>query len=102
MIMSDYDDSDEMACLEVMIDRSPSPTRNSANPSWESRYGELLKWRAEKGDTRVPKAEGALGRWVARQRELKRTGSKFIFIFCLFCLNYLTSSSGNYQLVTDY
>eukprot|EP00178_Gracilaria_changii_P009155 TRINITY_DN26_c0_g3_i17.p1 TRINITY_DN26_c0_g3~~TRINITY_DN26_c0_g3_i17.p1 ORF type:complete len:480 (-),score=116.10 TRINITY_DN26_c0_g3_i17:5722-7161(-) len=47
---------------------------SSLNPTWESRYEELLRWRAEHGDTCVPKAEGALGRWVARQRELKRTG----------------------------
>lgn len=54
---------------------------SSLNPTWESRYQELLRWRAEHGDTCVPKAEGALGRWVARQRELKRTGSKFMHFF---------------------
>lgn len=56
-----------------------APSLSSPNPSWESRYEELLRWRAQKGDTCVPKAEGALGRWVARQRELKRTGSKCFF-----------------------
>lgn len=44
-----------------------------ANPSWQARYAELVAWRAARGDTCVPKAEGALGRWVARQRELKRS-----------------------------
>lgn len=47
----------------------------AANPTWQARYEELLQWRSERGDTCVPKAEGALGRWVARQRELKRSGS---------------------------
>ncbi len=47
----------------------------ASNPSWQARYEELLQWRAANGDTCVPKAEGALGRWVARQRELKRSGS---------------------------
>ena len=52
-----------------------STSPGAANPSWQARYEELLQWRAEHGDTCVPKAEGALGRWVARQRELKRSGS---------------------------
>lgn len=62
------------------IRTNPSSSPTSANPSWESRYEELLQWREERGDTCVPKAEGALGRWVARQRELKRTGSKFFYL----------------------
>ncbi|KAI0562971.1 Helicase associated protein [Gracilaria domingensis] len=61
---------------------STSPT-SSLNPTWESRYEELLRWRAEHGDTCVPKAEGALGRWVARQRELKRTGSAQLDQLCV-------------------
>lgn len=55
--------------------RTMSASPGAANPSWQARYEELLQWRASHGDTCVPKAEGALGRWVARQRELKRSGS---------------------------
>lgn len=65
--------SDSRSSLHATSTSQPT----SLNPTWESRYQELLRWRAEHGDTCVPKAEGALGRWVARQRELKRTGSKF-------------------------
>ena len=49
---------------------------NAVTPSWEARFEELQSWKNVHGDTCVPKAEGALGRWVARQRELKRTNSK--------------------------
>lgn len=74
--------------LEFEIDKQLKPTvRNAAdssmstsnlskNRAWEIRFVELLQWREKHGDTCVPKAEGALGRWVARQRELKRIGSK--------------------------
>lgn len=67
---------------------SASPGGPPPNPTWQGRYEELLQWRAERGDTCVPKAEGALGRWVARQRELKRSGSKFDF-FRIFSLFYI-------------
>lgn len=59
------------------LDETTSPSTTTP-PSWETRFQELLNWRGKHGDTCVPKAEGALGRWVARQRELKRTGSKKI------------------------
>lgn len=41
---------------------------------WERRHAELVKWRAERGNCNVPKAEGKLGRWVVRQRELQKKG----------------------------
>lgn len=41
---------------------------------WERRYNDLRKWREEHGNCNVPKAEGKLGRWVVRQRELQKKG----------------------------
>jgi len=39
---------------------------------WSERYAELVEWRRREGHACVPKAAGVLGRWVARQRELKK------------------------------
>jgi len=41
-------------------------------PEWSSKYEELLTYKGKNGDTRVPqhfKANKALGKWVAKQRE---------------------------------
>eukprot|EP00534_Pseudo-nitzschia_fraudulenta_P012814 CAMPEP_0201219670 /NCGR_PEP_ID=MMETSP0851-20130426/191195_1 /ASSEMBLY_ACC=CAM_ASM_000631 /TAXON_ID=183588 /ORGANISM="Pseudo-nitzschia fraudulenta, Strain WWA7" /LENGTH=434 /DNA_ID=CAMNT_0047509361 /DNA_START=30 /DNA_END=1334 /DNA_ORIENTATION=+ len=41
-------------------------------PEWSSKYEELLTYKEKNGDTRVPqhyKANKALGKWVAKQRE---------------------------------
>lgn len=39
---------------------------------WERRFAELGVWKAAHGNCNVPKAEGKLGRWVVRQRELQK------------------------------
>ncbi len=41
---------------------------------WEQRHQELTQWQAKYGNCNVPKAEGKLGRWVVRQRELHKKG----------------------------
>lgn len=41
-------------------------------PEWSSKYDELVEYKEKNGDTRVPqhfKANKALGKWVAKQRE---------------------------------
>lgn len=42
---------------------------------WSQRYRELEAYRQANGDCCVPKGQGALGRWVARQRELYKKGT---------------------------
>lgn len=39
---------------------------------WCTKYGELVAWHREHGTCSVPKSQGQLGRWVARQRELHK------------------------------
>jgi len=39
---------------------------------WCTKYGELLAWHRNRGTCSVPKSQGQLGRWVARQRELHK------------------------------
>lgn len=39
---------------------------------WCTKYGELLAWHRSRGTCSVPKSQGQLGRWVARQRELHK------------------------------
>eukprot|EP00183_Erythrolobus_madagascarensis_P004996 CAMPEP_0185856648 /NCGR_PEP_ID=MMETSP1354-20130828/29106_1 /TAXON_ID=708628 /ORGANISM="Erythrolobus madagascarensis, Strain CCMP3276" /LENGTH=378 /DNA_ID=CAMNT_0028558909 /DNA_START=436 /DNA_END=1572 /DNA_ORIENTATION=- len=41
---------------------------------WAIRFVELAAFRRAHGHCGVPKAHGVLGRWVARQRELRRAG----------------------------
>lgn len=41
---------------------------------WERRFTDLRAWKDNHGDCNVPKAEGKLGRWVVRQRELRKKG----------------------------
>lgn len=41
---------------------------------WEQRHSELTTWQSNHGNCNVPKAEGKLGRWVVRQRELHKKG----------------------------
>jgi len=40
--------------------------------AWSQRYRELVAYQEEHGNCRVPKAQGKLGRWVARQREQRK------------------------------
>lgn len=63
---------------------------STATPAWDIRFRELMQWKKMHDNTCVPKGEGPLGRWVARQRELKRTNSKLsnidtaLLVFLLF------------------
>ena len=41
---------------------------------WDDRYAQRVRWKQIHGTCQVPKAEGPLGRWVARQRELRKKG----------------------------
>lgn len=41
---------------------------------WQRRLAELVTWYNAHGNCNVPKAEGKLGRWVVRQRELQKKG----------------------------
>mmetsp|Transcript_15915 Transcript_15915/g.31973 ORF Transcript_15915/g.31973 Transcript_15915/m.31973 type:complete len:335 (+) Transcript_15915:1791-2795(+) len=42
--------------------------------TWDERFQQLLRFYLENQNACVPKAHGSLGRWVARQRELKKVG----------------------------
>jgi hypothetical protein len=47
-------------------------------PRWERMFAQVQAFKAENGDCRVPREyekNGRLGRWVLRQRELKRAGT---------------------------
>lgn len=41
---------------------------------WKTRLNHLRSWKQKHGHCTVPKAEGKLGRWVVRQRELFKKG----------------------------
>lgn len=41
---------------------------------WQRRLSDLRDWKHKHGHCTVPKAEGKLGRWVVRQRELFKKG----------------------------
>ena len=44
--------------------------------TWDERYGELLAYKAERGDANVPiNWQTGLGRWISTQRALKRNGT---------------------------
>jgi Helicase associated domain len=49
----------------------PPPSHSN---QWNRRFAELERWKSVHGDCRVKKAQGPLGRWVARQRELFKVG----------------------------
>ena len=40
----------------------------SANVSWETRFNELVQYKAKHTDCNVPRSQGPLGRWVSHQR----------------------------------
>ena len=42
---------------------------------WETRFGELVRYKAEHGDCNVPQKQGKLGTWVRNQRQAYTTGS---------------------------
>ena len=43
--------------------------------AWDARYEELESFFADNGHSDVPSTQGALGRWVSRQRRLHRQGT---------------------------
>jgi hypothetical protein len=60
---------------EIGFDWNPN---QALIPRWERMFAHLQAFKAENGDCRVPQAyekNGRLGRWVLRQRELKRAGT---------------------------
>ena len=42
--------------------------------TWDERFNELTKYKAEQGDCKVPKSQGSLGTWVDTQRQEYRKG----------------------------
>lgn len=58
--------------LSPIIGRVPSEPDSAA--LWAQRLRELRVYRTLHGHVNVPKAAGALGRWVVRQRELHKKG----------------------------
>lgn len=70
------------------LPETPSIAAGSSNRNddpatvlWDRRFEELKHWRQEHGTCIVPKSEGVLGRWTAKQRELakarKLTASRY-------------------------
>lgn len=45
---------------------------NTNDSAWDARFAQLQAWKAAQGHASVPIAEGDLGVWVAKQRQLKR------------------------------
>jgi hypothetical protein len=65
--------------------------------NWAQRYEELVEYKERHGDCCVPKAAGALGRWVARQREVSSISpfislraSQIVTCFLIFCSSLLS------------
>lgn len=54
------------------LDEQEDTSKATPAVKWSERYAELVEWRRREGHACVPKAAGVLGRWVARQRELKK------------------------------
>lgn len=54
---------------------SQSQFQKPLDGCWLARYHQLVSWRAKSGHCLVPKGSGALGRWVSRQRELRKKNS---------------------------
>ena len=48
---------------------------NNANENaWNEQFNELLNYKKENGTLDVPQSVGSLGKWVAKQRQLKKKG----------------------------
>ena len=41
---------------------------------WETRYNELVRYKARHGDCKVPRSQGQLGEWVDKQRQQYKKG----------------------------
>ena len=47
------------------------------NASWKTRFDELIRYKEKRGDCKVPSEwpeNPALGHWVTRQRQLRKSG----------------------------
>mmetsp|Transcript_17957 Transcript_17957/g.41924 ORF Transcript_17957/g.41924 Transcript_17957/m.41924 type:complete len:269 (+) Transcript_17957:252-1058(+) len=49
-------------------------TLASPTVPWETRFNELVQYKAKHGDCNVPRNQGKLGEWVHKQREVHRKG----------------------------
>lgn len=58
--------SDDSTCLPCEV-KNPNM---SLVPPWSDRFDELKAWKYAHGDCRIPKAEGALGRYASEGRLL--------------------------------
>lgn len=56
---------------ELGIDWEPN---NAVERAWNEKFNMLLEYEKEHGTLDVPQSEGALGTWVAKQRQLKKKG----------------------------
>ena len=43
-------------------------------PTWDERFEELKKYKADHGDCSVPWSHGSFGKWVKRQRNVRKNG----------------------------
>ena len=61
----------------LMAPKDVAPTakrRMTQDEAWNSRFKELLDYRAEHGDCNVPHGQGRLGYWVSWQRQRRNKG----------------------------
>ena len=52
-------------------------TQKEGGPTvpWETRYNELVRYKAKRGDCNIPVSQGQLGKWVNKQRTVYKAGS---------------------------
>lgn len=81
MYSSHFPSISTMSLLSDVNSASPSGANGQIMESdsdstmlWDRRFAELATWKTSHGNCNVPKAEGRLGRWVVRQRELHKKG----------------------------
>lgn len=70
--MDEHAGSDSSGRSSSTLHRNNLPHHLLIKSQWDERYEQLIEWKSENGHCQVPKAQGALGRWVARQRELRK------------------------------
>ena len=58
----------------VGIDFDWTPPRGGTKRDWETRFKELVQYKAKHGDCDVPAKQGQLGRWVANHRATYKKG----------------------------
>ena len=69
---------DRITCLDGIDFDWPRPRGSSRIDSkvvpWETRFDELVQYKAEHGDCNVPRSQGQLGWWAVTQRQSYRKG----------------------------